>query len=180
MSSSAQTRPVEDSVPKIGNELAAGEDLEFERRWWRFEHIVWIFFTVLLALDLSGAFGRGPLSKAQMKTADGAITVDYERIERFQTPSILTIHFGPAAVRNGKIQLWVSQTVVKGLGNQRIIPQPTTSVLAPDGILYTWDASDRPDSASFALQPIKPGIDHFVLRLPVVGDELGGRVFIAP
>lgn len=180
MASPVRTRPVEDSVPKIDHELAVGEDLQFQRRWWRFEHIAWALFTVIVALDLLGAFGRGPLAKGTLKTPDGAMTLEYERIERFRTPSILTIHFGPAAVRDNKIQLWVSQTVIKELGNQRIIPQPESSVLSPDGILYTWAASDHPDSAAFALEPAKAGMEHFVLRLPLTGEELGARIFVMP
>ena len=52
------TQPVTDSVPKINDELAVGEDLAFQRRWWRFENAVWIFFALLVILDLIGAFGR--------------------------------------------------------------------------------------------------------------------------
>ncbi len=96
--------PVEDSVPKVDDEVAVGEDLEFQRRWWRFERIVWIFFTLLIVCDLLGLFGRGPLAKAQLHSSDGALNVRYERIERTGTPSMMVIQFGPAAVRDGKIQ----------------------------------------------------------------------------
>src|SRR5581483_3774026 len=143
--------PVEDTIPKIENELAVGEDLEFQRRWWRFEHGVWICFTVILVLDIAGVFGRGPLAKAHVRTSDGAITMTYERFERFQTPSLISLHLGPTAVRNGHIQLWVSQSIIKPLGNQRIIPQPASSALAQEGVLYTWPSGDRPDSIDFAL-----------------------------
>lgn len=177
---SARTRPVEDSIPKISNELAVGENIEFQRRWWRFEHIVWWVFTAILVLDLAGAFGRGPLAKASARTADGAMKIDYERVERFQTPSVLTIHFGPNAIRDGKIQLWVSENLIKPLGNQRIIPQPESSVLSGDGILYTWLTTGKPNSTSFALEPASPGTDKFTIRLPATGDQIERRVFVMP
>jgi hypothetical protein len=87
----AKTEPVTDSVPKINDEVAVGEDLEFQRSWWRFERCVWILFAVLVFLDVLGVFGRGPLAKAHAEAADGSMKIDYERVERFSTPSIMTV-----------------------------------------------------------------------------------------
>ncbi|MFP5228316.1 MAG: hypothetical protein ACLGXA_11890 [Acidobacteriota bacterium] len=180
MTSPVRTRPVEENIPKVGNELAVGEDIEFQRRWWRFEHIVWALFSLILLLDLSGLLGRGPLAHARDKTADGAMNLQYDRVERFQTPAIVSIHFGANAVHNGHIELWVSQSIIKSLGNQRIIPQPASSVLTGDGILYTWPAGEHPDSAEFALESSHVGVQHFTLRLPVLGDQLTERVVVMP
>ena len=161
-----QTHPVEDSVAKIGNELAVGEDLDFQRRWWRFESIIWILFVIIVVLDVAGVFGRGPVAKAHSVSAGGMMEINYERIERFSTPSILTVHFRPSAVQNGLIHLWVSDSVVKELGNQRIIPQPQTSTTGNGGIFYTFPATAKPNSVEFALQPSNPGISHFALGIP--------------
>ncbi len=180
------TAPVKDFVAKVGNDLAVGEDLEFQRRWWRFERWTWIFFAILVLLDLAGVFGRGPAANAHRETADGAMSVKYERVERFSTPSILTIHFGANAVRNGEIKLWVSDSVVKKLGNQRIIPQPSSSVTAEDGIAYTFPSSAHPSSVEFALQPASPGLAHFTIRLlpggvpSQPGDSITAGVFVMP
>ncbi len=180
------TRPVEDSIPKVADELAVGEDLEFQRRWWKFERATWIFFGILVSLDLAGVFGRGPAAKAHMATPDGAMRMNYERVERFSTPSILTIHFGPDAVRNGAIKLWVSDSIVQTLGNQRVIPQPVTSKMGDGGILYTFPSSPKSNSVEFALQPADPGFSHFTIRLvpdenvdqPM--DSLTAGVFVMP
>ena len=82
------TTPVQDSVPKVANELAVGEDLDFQRKWWRFEKIVWVLFLIIVLLDIAGVFGRGPVAKAHARTSRGLMTIDYQRIERFSTPSI--------------------------------------------------------------------------------------------
>jgi hypothetical protein len=172
MPATTETVPVEDSVAKVGNEIAVGEDIEFQRRWWRFEKGVWVVFLVIVLLDLAGAFGRGPLANAHARTPGGTMVIDYEHTERFSTPSIMTIHFAPSAVQDGKIQLWVSDTVVKELGNQRIVPEPVSSVIGNGGILYTFASTPLPDSIAFALQPARPGITHFELRMP--GATLNG------
>ena len=182
-----QTTPVKDSVAKIGNDLAVGEDLEFQRKWWRFEKVVWVIFVVIVLLDLAGVFGRGPAANAHARTGGGTMIVDYERIERFSTPSILTIHFGPSAVKDGKfIQLWVSDVVVNELGNQRIVPQPVSSVIGNGGILYTFASTPLPDSIDFALQPANPGMYHLKMRIPGATledrplDEFETKIFVMP
>lgn len=180
------TRPVQDTVAKFNDEVAVGEDLEFQRKWWKFEKAIWIFFGLLVLLDLAGLFGRGPLANAQKKTADSAMTMKYEWVERFSTPSILTLHFSPLAVRDGQIRLWVSDTVVKALGNQRIVPQPASSTTTDGGILYTFPSSGNPDSVEFALQPAEIGRSRFEIRLVGGGtvqqpqDSFNTGVFVMP
>lgn len=180
------TKPVEDSVSKINGELAVGEDLQFQRRWWKFEKAVWIFFGVIVLLDIAGLFGRGPLSKAHKQTADGAMKLDYDWVERFSTPSILTVHFGPSAVHDGVIRLWVSDEIIKTLGNQRIIPQPSSSVTGNGGVLYTFPSSNQPNTVEFALQPSSAGKSPFEIRLVSTGtvnqpqDSIKASVFVMP
>ncbi len=70
---------------------------------------------VLLA-DLSGLLGRGPLSKAEQHASDGTLDLKYERVERANTSSIITVLPGTPAIHDGKFRLFVSDVVVKELG----------------------------------------------------------------
>jgi hypothetical protein len=126
-----------------------------------------------------GAFGRGPLAKGHLQTSDGSVRVEYDRIERYSTPSVLTVKFGDAAIRDGKAQLWVSDSVLKQLGNQRIVPQPESSELSANGILYTFKSAPQPDSVKFTLQPTEPGVFHMELRRPGA-EELRTAVVVMP
>lgn len=175
----AQTKPVEDTVAKVDNELAVGSDIEFQRKWWKFEHVAWVFLTILIGLDIAGVFGRGPVAKAKIEAPDHSYTVSYERIERYSTPSIMDIQFRAPAVQSGKIQLWVSSTLVKGLGNQRVIPQPETSSLVHGGLLYTFAAATPPNSVEFDLQPAAAGIYHLKIAVPGHG-EVQPTVYVVP
>ena len=61
--SEQKTEPVEeDSVPKVNDDIAVGEDLEFQRRWWRFERSVWILFAFILLLNIAGVFDDQPVN----------------------------------------------------------------------------------------------------------------------
>jgi len=170
--------PIEDSVPKVG-EVAVGEDLNFQRRWWKFERAIWLFFLLILAADVLGLFGRGWLAKAQRTDAAQTVTLDYERIERASTPSIMTFHFEPAAIRNGRIELYVSEDLIKPLGAQRISPEPRESSMGDDGITYTFPATRTPAIAEIQLQPSFPGLHHF--RVQVIGGQpIDATVFVVP
>jgi len=130
---------------------------------------MWVVFVIIVVLDALGVFGRGWAANAQEKTHDGTMDVKYERIERFRTPSILRIQFGPNAIRNGKVQVWASESLVKPLGNRRVVPQPASSIIGQGGILYTFPVSIRPASVEFEMEPASPGMSHLSLR--VLGSE---------
>ena len=179
MTQVAFSKEVKDSVAKVNEEVAVGEDLAFQERWWRFERAVWILFALIIVLDLLGAFGRGPLSHARSTTADGSMDVQYERIERTGTPAIMQVSFGPSAIRNGEIKLFASESIVKQLGNQRIIPSPQSTKIGDGGLTYTFPASTVPASIEFALQPSGPGV--YPYKLQVVGSEaIQANVVVVP
>jgi len=179
MPATTETRPIEDSVPKINDELAVGSDVEFQRRWESLEHVIWIFLAIFLLLSLLGFFGRGPMAKVTAKAADGSMEVDYERFERFSTPSVLTVRLSPSAIHNGKVELWVSEAFVKPLGNQRVIPQPDKSQVGNGGVLYTFPASGGEASIEFQTQPSKVGKSDLKIRVPGYS-ELDLNIYVFP
>ena len=171
--------PVQDSVPKVDNTIAVGEDLEFQRRWWKFERSIWALFLLILIADVLGVFGRGYLSKAEITTPDHTMHVKYERSQRANTPSIMTIELGPNSIRNGAVQLFASESLIKELGNQRISPQPANSVLTHGGVVYTFPVESAPVIVEFAMQPSFPGLHQFSLQVP--GSAMvHARVFVVP
>ena len=155
-----------DRIPRVEDAISVGEDLNFQRRWWRFEKAAWLLLLIVLIADALGLFGRGWLARTERHTADGTLSVRYERIERAGTPSEMTIQFGPSAIHDQQVRLFSGQTIVKQLGAQRIIPQPARSEIGPDGITYTFPATGSSATASISLQPSFPGIHHMELRVP--------------
>ncbi len=173
------SKPVEDSVAKVNEEVAVGEDLQFQRKWWCFENAAWIFFSLIIVLDLAGLFGRGPLAKAERRAADGTIDVKYERIERTDSPSILIIQVASSAIQDGKIKLYVSDSLVEKLGTQRVIPAPQDSVVGEGGLVYTFSASRTPAKVALALQPSGPGIYDFTVGV-VGAQRVHARIVVVP
>jgi hypothetical protein len=170
---------VEDTVPKLNNDVAIGEDIEFQRKWWRFEKAIWPILLLVVVFDLLGGFGRGWLAKARRTTGDGALTLDYERIERAGTPSIMTFHFGASAIRDGRIMLYVSDSVVKELGAMRISPQPAISSIGAGGVTYIFPTTGSPASVQIELQPSFPGVQKFRVQAEG-GPAIDARIAVMP
>ncbi|UWZ83286.1 hypothetical protein [Occallatibacter riparius] len=168
-----------DSVPKVEHDVAVGEDLEFQRKWWRFERIVWPILLAIVVIDILGGFGRGWIANAKKTTPDKAMTLDYERIERASTPSVMTFQFSDAAVHNGRIILYMSDSVVKPLGATRIAPQPIMSSIGNGGITYVFPAGPAPAMVQIQLEPSFPGPHKFTVRAE--GEPpMDATVFVMP
>jgi hypothetical protein len=119
------------------------------------------------------------LAKAQRSDAAQTVTLDYECIERASTPSIMTFHFKPTAIRNGQIQLYVSEDLIKPLGTQRISPEPKDSAMGNNGITYTFPVTKTPAIAEIQLEPSFPGFHHF--RVQVLGGQpIDANVIVVP
>jgi len=177
VSNVAFEKPVEDSVPKINEEVAVGEDLEFQRKWWKFESAMWWVIALVLLCNFAGLFGRGPLAHA--KLSNEAMSVKYERVERTGTPSILEVQFQPEILGKGEVKLYVSQSVVDELGTQRVIPAPANTAVGRGGLTYTFSAEEAPGAVQFALQPSKPGIFEFTLQVPGK-QSVSAKVIVMP
>lgn len=171
--------PLSDAIPKVDDAVSVGEDLDFQRSWWRFEKIAWAVLALVLVADALGIFGRGWLARAEKKSPDASIDLRYERVERTGTPSEMMLVFGPTAIHDGKIQLFSSESVVKELGAQRVIPQPINSEIGPRGITYTFPTSGIPATVSIALEPSIPGIHHIELRVPG-SPSVQARIVVLP
>jgi hypothetical protein len=177
LSEVAFEKPVVDSVPKVNEEVAIGEDLEFQRKWWKFEGVMWWVIALVLLLNFVGAFGRGPAAHARL--SNDSMFVKYERVERTGTPSIMEVKFKPRAFQNGYVTLHVSQSVVAELGAQRVIPSPLETTVGADGLTYRFSADVTPGYVQFALQPSKPGVFHFFLEVPG-SPPVTARVVVMP
>lgn len=156
MSQTTYKKAVEDSIAKINDEVAVGEDLDFQERWWKFERIVWTFFTIVLLCTFAGLLGRGPLAVGHLH--DEFMQVQYEHIARSGTPNMMEIKFTPAAIQNGRVHLYVSDSVPKELGSTRVTPSPLETAMGNGGLTYTFAATTTPAAVKFLLQPDGPGI----------------------
>lgn len=154
-----------DSFPRSEGSVSISEDMDFQNAWWRFERIAWYVLAVVIIADAIGLLGQGWLARTQHTAGDGTLRLSYDRIQRANAPSEITLQFSPAAVHNGRVNVFASQNIVKQLGAQRIIPEPQSSQIGSGGITYTFPAGASPANVSIALQPLRPGICRIELSI---------------
>jgi hypothetical protein len=180
MPADVETKPMSvDDVPMVDSTLAVGEDVQFQRKWWRFEKAVWTFFALVLVADLSGLLGRGPLANVERHASDRTFDLKYEKIERANTSSIMTVLPEGASLRDGKFQFFVSDSILKDLGAQRVIPQPVLTTVGNGGVTYVFPATQLPMTVQIELKPSFVGSHHFTVYVPG-GQPIRGDVFVLP
>ncbi len=92
----------------------------------------------------------------------------------------MTIRFAPSAVHAAKIQFFLSESVIKNLGAQRISPQPATSTLTNGGVAYTFAADGTgPVIVENAFSPSFPGRQPFNMNL-AGGPAVNETAFVMP
>ena len=95
----------------------------------------------------------------------GISDVEYDWVERFKTPSVLSIRLEPATFQGA--YAWINRSFVDKLGLQRIGPEPALSIPQAQGIgyLFAVQQSGQPITLDFALEPAQVGFFRQEVRV---------------
>jgi hypothetical protein len=169
-----------DEIPLHGD-LQIDQDLAFSRREWRVQHIGWLLMVVFIVAASVGAFGRGPLSSAQVRTADGRLGIEYQRIAHRQGPDLLQVDVRPDAAAEDTVRIWFDRDYMQDRIIESISPEPERTTTDGDRIVYAFHVPDRTRTARIVLrtrpdvlwaQPASAGI--------IGGDSLRYRQIVLP
>ena len=116
------------------------EDLDFQRRQWRWQRAGWLLMGLVTAAGLLGFFGSGPFSGDSARSADGVLTVDYERFLRRHAPSTLRVSLLLPATPAGRVALRVDRAYLDDALIESITPEPTHVAIGSDEITYQFDS----------------------------------------
>ena len=143
-------------ISRVGD-VEVGFNEDWERRWWRIERGGWMVLALFVLLGMSGVFGRGPLSKATAGEAGGPLRVEYERMARNHTPTVITAYLRPMGA--GEQTVWLSRDLLDGMPISRVVPQPASASATADGQLYAFRLPAGSDSAKveFYVEPGRVG-----------------------
>ena len=130
------------------------EDLPYQRRAWVIERIGWSLMAAVLVAAVAGVFGRGPLSQAQANLSDGSLTLDYDRVVRFQAPAELRIRLR-ASPSAGEAVLALSHVYLMAVSVDEIQPPPAQVRRQGEGVAYYFpvEGSAREIEVVFRLKP---------------------------
>ena len=115
------------------------EDLGFQQKSWAVQRVAWLVMLAISAAALLGLFGEGPLSSAEVGTDGSGLRIGYDRFVRQEAPGTLNVHVGAAALRDDSTaQIWIDRKWLTEMEVKRITPEPESSLIEPDRIVYTF------------------------------------------
>jgi hypothetical protein len=141
-------------LQRVGD-LEIDQDLDFQRREWQIERILWAVVAVLLVLAVLGVFGTGPISTTTAESDDGTVVVDYHRFIRHDGRASLTLHVSGEQATDGKIEVWINHRYLDGVQVEDISPEPQEMRGAGDRVIYVFaiDAPGDDLTVTYALRP---------------------------
>jgi hypothetical protein len=145
-----------------GGDLEINEDINHQRRLWRFQTVGRVLMALVLVAALLGLLGPGLLSNgASTDSPQAGLGVkQYERFLRFMKPTTLRIGLEPGAVTEREARVWMDRQYAESVQFQRVTPQPESVEAGPEGLTYVFNVEDsnQPTAFTFDLQPQKMGL----------------------
>jgi hypothetical protein len=110
---------------------------------------------LVLFAATAGALGRGgPLSRAEARSPDGGLRIEYERFAHYQSPTSLRIAFPAEAVRGGEVRLWIERDYLRKTRVEQVLPAPRRVELGGGRLIYVFGVQTLRErgAASFDLK----------------------------
>jgi len=151
-------------------EHPVAEDMQLQRKVWRFERVGWYVLLTVVILTLLGLFSRGPLSSLVTVSDPGDLTVEYERFHRSGGSNSMIIR--TQGNPDQAVTLMIGRAMLEGFSIDSIQPQPLTSTGTSDGLALTLMADNRGD-ATLYLSWRSSGLGLIKSEIAIVG---GGHI----
>jgi hypothetical protein len=134
-------------------DLEIAEDLAFQERSWVVQRVGWVVMGLLALAGLLGLLGAGLLSGAKAGEPGDPLWLEYDRFERFQSPTQLQVHFIPKQV--GQVRIWLDRDYLEQVQLQQVSPQPLRVEAAADHWVYVFRATqpNQATAVTFFFQP---------------------------
>lgn len=166
-------------VKRVGS-LQIEQDLEHQRRAWRWRRVGWAAIALVLLAALAGLFGPpGPLSRATAGEPGSALWVEHPRFVRMSHPAQMRVHLRTA---DPAPRLWLDERLLESLDVDHMTPQPESATAAPGRVVFefaTQPAAGGAATVVLAIEATGPGLVDGRLGL-VGGPELRLRQLVYP
>ena len=145
-------------------DLELQDDPALEQREWEIQRIAWFLMALIVTAALLGLFGAGPLSSRVVTSSDGRFWLEYNRCERFQSPSKLRLQL--RANSQPAARVWISRKFMEKVKVDSIVPAAERVEMRDDGLVYTFSVPRAaPSSITFHLETEEMG--SYPLRIKV-------------
>jgi hypothetical protein len=135
--------------------LLFGFDETFEDRWWHLEKMSWTAMLLFMFAAAAGAFGRGPI--AQANRSDGGVSVEYDRVVRYQAPTRISLTV-PASAAGSRV--YIGRSLLERLQLESVVPRPIGSEPRDDGAILLFPPHAQSGRITLVEQPAALGISN--------------------
>lgn len=145
------------------------------------ERVGWVFAILVLLAALLGLLGPGPLSKAKAASPDGALSLQYYRLVRYEAPMVLAIEADGKLAKEGELRLWLDRKFLEMIELKHVDPEPASVQIDGERHIYAFKTGEVPGNVKvfFHTEPSKFG--KAALRFGVVnGPEVHFKQFYFP
>jgi hypothetical protein len=146
-------------------DLELDQDLDFQRRDWRFQRAGQLALLAAILAALMGLFGRGPVAHASAVGQADAWRVRYSRFVRHRAPDRIEVQLTGAGAGTHR-RLWLDRDYLDWTDVQRVVPEPAAVVAERDRVVYSFDGA--PERITFEILPERVGRSRTRLG---VGDD---------
>ena len=140
-------------MEKINNELQIEQDVDFQRKNWKFERAGWLFMLLFVLAAVAGLFGRGGVIWNTSVAGDknDGLEIKYSSFVRQQAPEELEINMGGT-----ETTLVVQSKDFNKIQINNVVPQPEKTESSADKITYTFppQQTDRSVNISYKAKEV--------------------------
>lgn len=109
---------------------------------WTLQRFFWLCIVAVLLAALLGYLGRGPLVKRLAVADDDSLSVEYYRVERYQSPTQLRIRVAKLPGGEQPLRLLLDKRFCDLASADSIAPPPRDFAQRGDKVVYEFDVDD--------------------------------------
>jgi len=143
---------------------------ELRRRAAVAQRVGWVLLALVLAMALAGLLGPGPLSWSAHSSADGRVTLEYDRFVRNTGSTMVQITARSAPGDPGRARVWISPDYLSSMQIQQVVPDPDSWTSTTGGVVlaFPMDEAESQVNVQVQLYPQRIGLIR-----GAVGDAAG-------
>lgn len=164
---------------RLDKKIEIEQDLPFQYLQWRLERIGHVLIAGCVAAAFLGLFGHNPLSKIIGQTADGRLSIQYDRFARSESNADIQVTLEPATDRDGVVRLWLDQHYLDSFKLTAISPLPIRGEARQDGRAFVFQTDGGRFTASLSGQFQTVGTVHGSIKADD-GEPLAVTHFVWP
>lgn len=125
---------------------------ELRRRAAVAQRVGWALLALILVMALAGLLGPGPLSRSAHSSADGRVTLEYDRFVRNTGSTMMQITARADPGDRGQARVWLSPDYLSSMQIQQVVPDPDSWTSTTGGVVLAFPVDEAGSQVNVQVQ----------------------------